>query len=139
VAHGTSTRPKARTKEYVRPIPATWWLSKRSYLLFMIRELSSGFLAAYAVFLLVLLRQSGAGAGEFQAFFHQLRSPVSMVLHAVALCFALYNTITTFNLAPRVLSVRRGEDTLPDGLISGVHYVAFAVATVVLVLIALNL
>jgi fumarate reductase subunit C len=32
-------------KEYVRPVGANWWLRKRSYTLFMLRELTAVFVA----------------------------------------------------------------------------------------------
>ena len=135
-----TTDHRARKKEYVRPIPATWWLSKTSYLRFMIRELSSGFIAAYAIFLLVLLRHARLDdPAGFQAFVDSLKSPVAIVLHLIALGFALFNTMTTFNVAPRILTIRRGEDTLPDATIAGAHYGAFLVASAVLIGIALML
>ena len=38
-------------KEYVRPRAANWWLEKKSYTLFMLRELTALFVAGYAAVL----------------------------------------------------------------------------------------
>ena len=40
---------------------------------------------------------------------------------------ALFHTITWFNLAPRALVVRIGEDKVPDLLIAGPHYMGWMV------------
>jgi fumarate reductase subunit C len=129
--------PKTQIKQYRRRIPADWWLKHPSYTQFMVRELGTGVLAAYAIFLLVLLAQA-KDAGSFQAFVAGLRSPLSIVLHLLVLACALFNSITTFNIAPRVLALRQGEEKVPDHLVAGVHYAAWAVASIVLLAIALT-
>ena len=52
----SGTRP-VRSKLYYRKIPATWWLTKRSYFLFMLRELSSLFIALFLAVYLVEIYQ----------------------------------------------------------------------------------
>src|SRR5438477_250404 len=54
------------SKEYVRPMPATWWLHNIYLKLFMIRELTSVFVAGYAVFLIILITSIFAKAGLVQ-------------------------------------------------------------------------
>ena len=49
------------SKEYIRPMPATWWLTRKTYFLFMVRELTCVFVGGYLVFLLVWLYHLGAG------------------------------------------------------------------------------
>ena len=44
----SGTRPDP-SKLYHRKMPATWWLKKKSYFLFMLRELSSVFIAFFLV------------------------------------------------------------------------------------------
>lgn len=120
-----------RTRRYHRPYPNTWWLSRPAYIRFMLRELSSAFLAAYAIFWLVLLARSGDRVA-FEQTVAGLSSPLSIFLHLVVLAFALFHSITFFNLTPRVIVVPRGEDKVPDHVIAGVHYVAWLGASVVL-------
>ena len=40
-------------KTYQIPVSNTWWLKKKSYFFFVIREMTSLFVAGYCLFLLV--------------------------------------------------------------------------------------
>lgn len=126
-----------RTKEYIRPMTATWWLKHPAYLKFMVREFTSVFIAGYCIVLLVLMYRAEHGGAGFQAFYESLSHPVSVGLHLVALGFALFHSITFFNLTPRALVVRRGEERLPDAAIAGAHYAAWVVVSVVVIVLAL--
>jgi fumarate reductase subunit C len=48
-------------KLYHRKMPATWWLTKWSYFLFMLRELSSVFIAVFLVVYLCQIYQLSQG------------------------------------------------------------------------------
>src|SRR5262249_41306397 len=124
-----------KTKEYIRPMPATWWLHNRHLFLFMLRELSSVFVAGYAVFLMVLLWRFNLGREAFHRFFEALRSPWSVLLHLAALAFVVYHSVTSFNAAPVIMTVWRGEEKLAPALIVGLNY-ALWLALSVLVLAA---
>jgi fumarate reductase subunit C len=116
-----------KTKEYIRPIPATWWLHNRHVLLFMIRELTSLFVAGYAIFLLILLYRFRSGAEAFHQFYEGLRTPGSAMLHIVALVFVVYHSITSFNAAPQIMVVRRGEDAVSPFVIAGANYLMWLI------------
>lgn len=119
-------------KEYIRPIPPGWWLKKKSYTLFMIRELTAVFVAGYAIFLLTLIYRAMQGIEVFTTFVQGLKSPLSVVLHLLALLMAIYHSVTWFNLTPKVLVVRRGEDQVNPTLIAASHYVAWVLISVVI-------
>ncbi len=112
-----------KSKEYVRPMPVIWWLSRKTYFLFMIRELTCLFVGGYALFLLILLGQ----ANDAVAFAAMLNSPLSVVLHLVALLMVLYHSITWINLTPKVMVVWRGEDRVSPALIAIANYAAWVV------------
>src|SRR5262245_16344754 len=131
------TQAKPKTKEYIRTMSPTWWLQKPAYTRFMIRDVTSVFIGAYCVFLLVLMLRAAQGPEAFGAFVASLRSPVSIVLHLIALVFAAYHSVTFFNLTPRVIVVYKGDDKLPESLIAGAHYVAWAVVSIILLVIVL--
>ena len=126
------------SKPYVREISKTWWLKRRPYTLFMLRELSAVFVAAYAVLLLVLLYKFRQGSVAFDGFLDLLKSPVSLVLHGVAFLFVLLHTITWFNLTPRALVIQIGEGRVPDVLVAGVNYVAWILVSAVVAWIILG-
>ena len=127
-----------KVKEYHRPIPASYWFSRKPYTLFILRELSSAALGAYAAFLIFLMARAQDDPAAFNGFIEGLKSPLSIVLHLVALAFAVYHSVTFFNLTPRVLVVHRGEDRVPDGLIQGAHYAMWLVASLILLFIAIK-
>jgi fumarate reductase subunit C len=114
----------------------SYWFSRPAYARFMARELSAVFIGAYAVFLIVLMGKARDDQA-FQRLLEGLKSPVSILLHLVVLGFAVYHAVTYFNITPRVLVVQRGEDRVPDHVISGAHYAAWLVASVILLVICM--
>ena len=127
---------ETKSKELIRPIPATWWLQRPAYLRFMIREVASIFIAGYCLFLMVVLYRAAQSQGAFRALFESLRSPLSVILHLIALGFAVFHSVTFFNATPRILVVFRGEEKVPERVIAGAHYVLWAVVSLVLILLA---
>ena len=125
-------------KPYIRPMPATWWLKRTPYLFFMVRELTSVFVAAYVVIFLVMIRRLLEGQAAYEAFLASLRSPLAILFHMVALAFALFHTITWFHLTPKAVAVRIGEERVKPALIIAPNYVAWAVVSAVVAWILLK-
>ena len=120
--------PGTTSKEYIRPMPATWWLKRKTYFLFMVRELTCVFVGAYALFLLVL----AARRDDPQAFAALPNSRFSIALQIMALPMVLYHSITWFNLTPKVIVLWRGEERVSPTLIAGAHYVAWVLVSIVI-------
>jgi fumarate reductase subunit C len=129
--------PESKPKQLIRPMPADWWLKKPAYTWFMIRDITSLFIAAYCVFLMYVLCRSRSPE-TFDAWYKTWGSPLSMVLHTIALVFAAYHSITFFNLTPRVLVMFQGDEKVPDNVISGVHYAMWVVVSVIIIAIGLG-
>ena len=125
------------SKEYIRPMPTTWWLKRWTYVLFIVRELTCVFMGGYAVLLLVLL---GCAKDEisFAVFVAWLKSAPSMVLHLLALVMTMVHSITWFNLTPKVMVVWRGEERVSPVLIAGANYVLWIVLSVLVFWIAVT-
>lgn len=94
-------------------MPANWWLRKRTYFLFIVREFTSVFIAAYLIVFLVQLYQLGNGPGAYQAFMGQFASPGWIGFHAVALAFAIYHSLTWFYTTSIVIPLRIGAMVAP--------------------------
>ena len=47
------------------------------------------------------------------------------MFHVLALAFAVYHSVTWFNLTPKALPLQVGADFVPDGVISGAHFAAW--------------
>ncbi len=114
---------------YHRPMPATWWLGNRAYLLFMVREFTSVFIAVYVVLLLVMVRRLTQGPEAYDAYLQFLATPGMIVFHVAALLFALFHAITWFNILPKVVVIRLGEERVPGWIVAGVNYAAWVIVS----------
>ena len=128
----SNSKSEKMSKEYIRPMPADWWLKKKTYFLFMVRELTCVFVGGYALFLLVLATQRD----DPQAFAALLDSPLLIALQIIALPMVLYHSITWINLTPKVLVVWRGEERVSPLLIAGAHHVLWAIISIVILSIS---
>ena len=122
------TTENTKTKEYIRPMPSTWWLKRKSYFMFMVRELTCLFVGGYALFLLILVSQLNDADG----FAALLKNPLVIVLQVIALPMVLYHTVTWLNLTPKVLVIWRGESRVSPVLIAAAHYLAWLVVSVII-------
>jgi fumarate reductase subunit C len=115
---------------YRQRVSTYWWLWRWPYLKFILRELSSVFVAYFVVFILLQLRALSHGPEAYATFQEWLKTPRVIALHGVSLLFVLLHTITWFNLAPRAMVVRLRGKRVPDLLIAGSNYVAWVVVSV---------
>lgn len=130
-----TTAPRSeRPGLYYPKLPTTWWLSRPNYVLFMLRELSSVFIAIFLVVLLVQIRQLSQGPAAYAAFVERLRSPGWIVFHVVALAFALYHSVTWLKLTAVVQVVRLGERQVPPWLVAAGAFAAWGVVSLVILL-----
>ena len=127
------------SKPYLPPVSKTWFMAKRAYRLFMLRELTSVILAGYLIFLLGWLHQLGQGFEAYQDGLAALKKPLPVLLHLLALAAALYHSITWFNLTPKAMPVRRGEERVPDLLVAiGMGYLPWVVLSALVFWIVLH-
>ena len=110
---------------YRTRVSTYWWARKWSYLKFILRELSSVFVAYFVVLMLLLLRALIQGPESFAQFQEWLKSPTLIALNTVSFFFVLFHTITWFNLAPKAMPVRMGGKRLPDWMVAMPNYVAW--------------
>jgi fumarate reductase subunit C len=102
----------------------------------MSREITSIFVGAYCVLLVVALQRLAAGQAAWEGFLLALQSPLSIVFHLLALVAAVYHAATWFNATQKAMPVQIGEDFLPGNVISGAHYVAWVVLSCVVLFLA---
>jgi fumarate reductase subunit C len=134
----SAIRP-AKSKLYYRSMPATWWLQKRSYFLFMLRELSSVFIALFLIVYLVQIYQLSKGTEAYTAFTERLSSPGWIVFHLVALLFAIYHSYTWFQSTAVVLPLRFGERVVPRQVVTALHVAAWAVVSLIVLILFVSL
>ncbi|MPZ95191.1 MAG: fumarate reductase subunit C [Propionibacteriales bacterium] len=121
----TEVQPRA----YRRPVSTWWWLEKRSYFVFAMRELSSVFVAWFVVFLLMLTYAVGRGDDQYQSFLDWAATPWVVVLNLVTLVFVVLHMVTWFNLTPQATVVRLRGQRVPAWAIIASQYVGLAVVS----------
>jgi fumarate reductase subunit C len=134
----SGTRPDP-SKLYRPKIPATWWLRKKSYFLFMLRELSSVFIALFLLVYLYQIYQLTRGPEAYVAFSRRLSSPGWIFFNLIALLFAVYHSVTWFQSTAVVLPVRLGERLVPRQIVTALHIGAWIVVSLGVLILFLAL
>ena len=104
---------------YRRRISTWWWTRKRSYVVFVMRELSSIFIAWFVVFLILLVFAVGRSEAAYRRFLDWASTPWVVGLNVLALAFVLLHTVTWFSLTPQAMDVRLDGRKVP-----GFHIIA---------------
>jgi len=112
---------------YRRRVSVWWWLQNRSYAGFVLRELTSVFVAFFAVVYLWQLRALVQGPEAYGQFLARLKTPLFLTLDAVAFLFVLFHAITWLNLAPKAMVMRLRGKRVPDWVILSSNYAAWLV------------
>ena len=121
----------------IREVPPTsWYFRHPRYLRYMSREITSIFIGAYCVLLVVGLQRLAAGPAAWDGFLTALKSPASIVFQFLCLAAAVYHAATWFNATQKAMPIQIGEDFVPGNLISGAHYAAWAVLSFVVLFLA---
>ena len=122
---------------YVREIQKFRWFFRQSrYVRYMTRELSCLFIGAYTLLLVVGIGRLAEGRAAYEAFLEALKGPWSIVFHVFALGFAVYHSVTWFNLTPKALPVQIGEEFMPDWIIAGAHYAVWVLLSLGILFLA---
>jgi fumarate reductase subunit C len=115
-----------------------WWLHKGAYLRFILREVSSAFIAYFVAVTLAQIYALSQGRDAYARFQAWMASPVALVLNALSLFFVVYHAVTWFNLAPKALVVNLGGKPVPGTWIAASNYAAWLVVTVVVAWVVLG-
>ena len=110
---------------YRRRMSVWWWLKNRAYAKFVLREMTSVFVAFFAILYLWQIRALTQGPDAYARFVARLKTPLFLGLDTVALLFVLFHTITWFNLTPTAMTVRVKGKRVPDAIVAGSNYVVW--------------
>jgi fumarate reductase subunit C len=114
---------------YRRPISVWWWTRKRTYFLFVMRELSSLFIAWLVLYLLLFIRAVAQGEAAYADFLDRASSPWLVALNLVAFAFLLLHTVTWFSLTPQAMVVSVRGRRVPAAAILGAQYAGLVVVS----------
>lgn len=125
-------------RAYRQPIARFWWAKRRSYLLFMLREISCVFVAWTVVYLLLLVYAIGAGRDSYLRFLDWSAHPLVVSLNVIALIFLLLHAVTWFGSAPRAIVPHIRGRRVPARAVLAGHYAAWVVVSAVLAWVVLS-
>lgn len=115
---------------WYRPrVSVYWWLGQWQYLKFILRELSSVFVALSVVLILLELQALRRGPEAYSRLQHRLHSPFAIALALISFFFVAFHTITWFNLSPAAMAVRLRGKRIPDVWVAASNYAIWVVAS----------
>lgn len=123
---------------YRRRVSVWWWLQKRSYTGFVLREITSVFVAFFAAVYLWQIYSLGQGPEAYARYLARLSTPLFLALNTVAFLFVVFHAVTWFNLTPKAMVVRLRGKRVPDRVVVGSNYAAWLVISAVVALIMLR-
>ena len=106
-----------------------WWLTSRSYFAFILREISSVFVAWSVVYLLMIVNAISTGGAAFRDLMAWSAQPLVLALNVLSLLLVTFHAITWFNLAPQAMVVHMGHKKVPGFWIAASNYAAWAVVS----------
>jgi fumarate reductase subunit C len=125
-------------KSYHPRVSTYWWLARWPYLKFILRELSSVFVAWVVVVTLLQIRALTLGPAEYAEFQQWLRSPLLLALNTVSFLFVMFHAVTWFNLAGKAMAIRVGGKRLPGAAIAAPNYIGWVVISAAIAWILLR-
>jgi fumarate reductase subunit C len=123
---GAAAAP-AQVRTYPFRQPFDWWLRRRGYVLYMVRELTAVPIAAWWVLFLVELARMRQGAAGYQPF----EGPVFAVVSLLCLAAALWHSYTFLSFAGIIMRIPLGDRFVAPRTIAGAAFGGFAVLTAV--------
>jgi fumarate reductase subunit C len=117
---------------YRRRLSTYWWTKRWPYLRFILREISSVFVAWFVLLTLMQVAALGGGAETYSDFERWLARPWVVALNAVSLLFVVFHAVTWFNLAPKAMAVRFAGKRIPGWMIALSNYAAWAAVSAAL-------
>ena len=127
----TTRSPFGAPQPYHRPMPFWWWLQKRVYFNFILRELTCVFVGVFAVLTLLQIRALANGPDAYAEFINRLRTPGLILFNSVGLAALLLHAVTWFKAVPTTITLRFRETRVPDHVLAGLHYVGWMVVSAV--------
>jgi fumarate reductase subunit C len=116
-----------------RPVSVWWWTRRRTYFVFVMRELSSIFLAWFVVFLLLLLRAVTDGPAAYADFLDRASAPWMVALNGLGALFLVLHVVTWFSLTPQAMALRVRGRPVPGSAVVVAQYAVLAAVSAFIV------
>ncbi len=118
----------ATPRVYKPEMPRGWWLRRRHYLLYMVREFTAVPMALWLLWLLAEIHRAASGPKAY----YPAASPAFIVFSVICLGFAMYHSITFLSLAGVIIHLKFMGKPVPPRTIVGAMFGLWLVASVVI-------
>ena len=132
----SSTEYSPRT--FRNRVSTYWWLDRWPYLKFILRELSSVFVAWFVLMTVLQIRALRRGPTAYANFKEWLRNPILVAVNVLTLLFVIFHAATWFSLTPRAMPLRVGGKRVPSLLIVAPSYLVWVAVSVAVAWILLR-
>ena len=101
-----------RYPEFRKKLTPGWWLSNSRYTAYMMRELTSFFIAVFSLLYIYQLSVlASRDTAAYNNYLNLLKNPVMILFSIVTLVFALCHSFTWFYLTGKVQPLKIGKRT----------------------------
>jgi len=107
--------------------PAGWWLRRRGYVMYIVREATVLPIALWMVLFLVEIARLRQGQGGYQP----LGGPLFVAFSVLCLAAVAWHAYTFLSLAGMIMRIPRGDREVPPRLIVGALFGALLVFTLI--------
>ncbi len=118
----------ANPRVFKAEMPRGWWLRRRHYFLYMVREFTA---VPMALWLLWLLYEIQRAAGGPKVYYPSV-SPAFIVFSVICLGFAMYHSFTFLSLAGVIIHLKVMGKPVPPRAIVATMFGLWLVASVVI-------
>jgi fumarate reductase subunit C len=123
-------------RPYVRPMQG-WWKRDPFFVRYMVREVTAVAVAVYALVLLAGVVCLSRGEAAWNGWLAAMRTPWSLLLHAVLLYAMVVHAKSWFEIMPKTMPMMfAGGKRVEAATITRTGFVATAVATVIVLALA---
>jgi fumarate reductase subunit C len=118
----------AATRTYKPPMGAGWWMRRRHYFLYIVREFTAFPLALWLLWLLYEIWRAGNGPLRY----YPAGSTAFVIFSAICLPFALYHSFTFLSLAGVIIRLKLFDKPVPSRMIVAAMFGLWLVASAVI-------
>jgi fumarate reductase subunit C len=116
-------------RTYPQPLAGSWFLRRRGYVLYVIREFTAVPIAIWMIWFLVEIGRLRDG----RAGYHAHLSGAFIAFSVVCLVFALWHSLTFLSFAGLIMRIPLGDRLVGSRVIAGGAFFGLAVASAVII------
>lgn len=118
-------------RPYRHEVKRTWFLKRRAYRAYALREFSSVFVGFFVFDLCVGLVCLNRGLDSWTWWVDLQTSPFNLVLTVLAVVMSFVHATTWFKATPKIIRIRHGLHYIPDGWVVAQHYLLLVIFAVI--------